>query len=150
MTSSRSGEADCPFCAIAQGRAPARIVWRSDSCLAFLPDVPAVLGHTLVIPTRHVSDIWAVDSRLRLELAEATGRVAEAVAVALGTRELNLIQSNGASAGQTVFHLHVHVVPRRPGDRIPEMWPPDADWSPNTLDEVVVSLRTAIANPEPH
>ncbi|MCI0144159.1 HIT family protein [Arthrobacter bambusae] len=145
MTSSPPGEESCAFCGIVQGHGPARVVWRSDDVIAFLPDVPAVAGHTLVVPTRHVRDIWDVDPWLGQKLAYATSRVAEGVAIAAGTRQINLIQSNGLAAGQTVFHLHVHVVPRQPGDRMPEMWPPDADWSPANLDQMAADLRTAFA-----
>ncbi|UYY83677.1 HIT domain-containing protein (plasmid) [Arthrobacter sp. YA7-1] len=145
MTSSPSGEEGCAFCAIVQGHAPARVVWRSEDVIAFLPDAPAVAGHTLVVPTWHVRDIWDVDSSLGRKLAHATSRVAEGVASAAGTRQINIIQSNGPAAGQTVFHLHVHVVPREPGDRMPEMWPPDADWSPNNLDQMAADLRAAFA-----
>lgn len=112
--------------------------------MAFLPDVPAVAGHVLVIPRRHVRDIWDVDIQTCRLLADATRRVAAAVSVATGTRDLNIIQSNGAAAGQSVFHLHVHVVPRHPGDRMPKLWPPDADWSPGSLDAIAANLRSAV------
>lgn len=144
MTAPRSGQKECPFCAIARGQANARMVWRSEHVIAFLPDVPAVAGHTLVVPTHHVRDIWEIDSWLGRELADATRKVAKGIA-AVGNRALNIIQSNGAAAGQSVFHLHVHVVPRQPDDRMPQLWPPDADWSPNDLDQVAAKLRDAIA-----
>lgn len=149
MTWPPSGEEGCPFCAIARGDAPARVVWRSEDIIAFLPDVPAVAGHTLVVPTRHVRDIWDVDRSLARELADATGRVAEMVASATDTRALNIIQSSGAAAGQSVFHLHVHVVPRQPGDRMPELWPPDAHWSSNNLDQIAADLRTVVTKSAP-
>lgn len=145
MTSSPSDEENCAFCAIVQGRASARVVWHSEDIIAFLPDVPAVAGHTLVIPTRHVRDIWDVDLRLGRKLADATSRVAEGVASAVGTRQINIIQSSGVAAGQSVFHLHVHVVPREAGDRMPKMWPPDADWLPDNLDQIADDLRAAFA-----
>lgn len=145
MRSSSSEEESCVFCHIVQGRAPARVVWRSEDVIAFLPDVPAVVGHVLVIPTRHARDIWDVDRGMGRRLAEATRLVASGVAKMAGTQELNVIQSNGAAAGQTVFHLHIHIVPRATGDRIPKMWPPDADWSQDNLDEIAAELRGALA-----
>ena len=57
---------------------------------------------------------------------------------------MSLIQSNGAAAGQSVFHLHIHVVPRRQGDRMPDVWPADADWSADALQAVADALRTAV------
>ena len=77
---------------------------------------------------------------------EAIGRVATAVSAASGTRDVNIIQSSGAAAWQTVFHLHVHVVPRHPGDRMPKLWPSDADWSPGALDAIAADLRGAMTN----
>ncbi|MDE3721379.1 HIT domain-containing protein [Nocardiopsis sp. N85] len=138
----------CPFCAIAQQRAPAREVLRTEDVVAFLPDVPAVLGHTLLIPRQHARDIWDVDVRLGQALTNATRQVVAAVSAATGTRELNIIQSNGAAAGQSVFHLHVHVVPRRHGDRMPHLWPPDANWSPGALDVIAGELRSAFPGTE--
>lgn len=135
---------DCPFCAIVAGRARAREVWRTDAVLAFLPDVPAVLGHTLVVPTAHLPDIWSVRRAQAHDLADATSRVAAAVAQATNAEGMNIIQSNGVAAGQSVFHLHIHVVPRRDGDRMPELWPEDAKWQPTQLDSVAAELRAAI------
>jgi histidine triad (HIT) family protein len=148
MTASPPGVQECPFCAIANGQANARVVWRSESIIAFLPDVPAVEGHTLLVPRRHVRDIWGLESPLARELADATRQVAMGVATALGTEDLNIIQSNGAAAGQSVFHLHIHVVPRLSGDRMPDLWPPDAEWSAHHLDEIATKLVEAIARTE--
>ena len=134
----------CPFCAIAAGNALAREILRTDSVLAFLPDVPAVLGHTLVVPTAHLPDIWSVGEGQLRELASVTRRVAAAVAEATNAEGLNVIQSNGAAAGQTVFHLHIHVVPRNEGDRMPRLWPDDADWQPAQLDSITERLHLAL------
>ncbi|BBZ49102.1 HIT domain-containing protein [Mycobacterium heidelbergense] len=122
----------------------AREIFRTDSVLVFQPDVPAVLGHTLVVPTAHLPNIWAVGEELACELASITRRVAAAVAEATNAEGLNIIQSNGAAAGQTVFHLHVHVVPRSDGDRMPRLWPEDAEWQPAQLDSITDRLRLAI------
>lgn len=134
----------CPFCAIVAGRAPAREVLRTDEVVAFLPDVPAVLGHTLVIPADHLSNIWEVGTQESYFLADATRRVAAAVADATNAEGMNIIQSNGLAAGQSVFHLHVHVVPRKVGDRMPALWPEDAEWSGIQLDSVAEDIRVTI------
>ena len=134
----------CPFCAIVAGIAPAREVLRAAGVLAFLPDVPAVLGHTLVVPTSHLPNIWAVGDREAHDLADATRRVAAAVAEATNAEGMNIIQSNGAAAGQSVFHLHIHVVPRKVGDRMPKLWPDDAEWSVAQLNSVAEEIRAAM------
>lgn len=135
---------ECPFCAIAAGRGPAREIMRTEHVIAFLPDVPAVRGHTLVVPRAHVRDIWEVDEATGHMLADATRRVATAVAHATQAEGMNIIQSNGVAAGQSIFHLHIHVVPRHTGDRIPELWPPDADWSETELDSMASTMRASV------
>lgn len=142
--SASSAPAGCPFCAIIARQAPVREVLRTDKAVAFLPTVPAVLGHTLVVPTRHLPDIWAVDDREAHDLADVTRRVAAVVMEVTNAEGLNIIQSNGAAAGQSVFHLHIHVVPRKGGDRMPDLWPTDEDWLPEQLDSVAAGLRSAI------
>lgn len=117
---------DCDFCEIVANEEPAREVLRTDSVVAFFPTNPATLGHTLIVPRDHVADIWALDQETAHELADATLRVANGVREAIAMDGLNIIQSNGEAATQTVFHLHVHVV--RPlfssGDVQPQHRPP--------------------------
>jgi histidine triad (HIT) family protein len=112
--------------------------------LVFLPDVPAVLGHTLVVPRAHLPNIWAVGQREAYDLVDVTRRVAAAVAEATNAEGMNIIQSNGVAAGQSVFHLHIHVVPRKDGDRMPDLWPDDAEWPPTQLDSIAEELRATI------
>jgi diadenosine tetraphosphate (Ap4A) HIT family hydrolase len=109
--------ADCIFCAIALGTAPASVVFADDRYLAFMDIHPAQLGHVLVVPRRHaplLADLSAPE-------AEALFGLARRVALALGHSGLpcdgvNLLLNDGAAANQTVPHAHVHVVPRRRGD----------------------------------
>lgn len=133
----------CPFCAIVAGIAPARIVMETATSVSFLPDVPAVLGHVLVVPRIHVSDLWDLDQEQARTLGADVLAAARVVRSVLQPEGLNLIQSNGTAAGQSVFHLHVHVVPRTPGDRIPELWPADAHWGVGQLDSIARVLRAA-------
>ena len=116
----------CDFCEIVAKEEPARIVMRNEQVVAFFPLEPATLGHTLVVPTDHIPDIWALDDMTATMLTHATLRVARAVRTALSPDGLNIIQSNGAAATQTVQHLHVHVVPRWAGDAIGPIWPPES------------------------
>lgn len=99
---------------------------RADQVIAFFPLQPATLGHTLVVPTSHIPDIWALDDDTAATLAHATMRVARAAGEALSPDGLNIIQSNGSAATQTVGHLHVHVVPRWAGDAMGPIWPIDS------------------------
>jgi histidine triad (HIT) family protein len=114
---------NCHFCEIVANKEPARIVMRTANVVAFFPQEPATLGHTLVIPTDHIADIWELDEATAVNLTRNTLRVARAVKQALSPDGLNIIQSNGAAATQTVGHLHVHVVPRWTGDAMAQIWP---------------------------
>ena len=107
---------DCPFCDIVRRDEHAREVYRDEHVVAFFPLEPATLGHTLIVPRMHIPDIWSLDDDTAGHLARVTVRLSAAVREALSPAGLNVIQSNGAAATQTVFHLHVHVVPRWEGD----------------------------------
>lgn len=135
-------EPDCPFCEIARGQEDdARQVFGTEDVVAFFPPEPATLGHTLLIPRAHVRDIWGLDLDLASELARWTVRLAEAVKRAIRPDGLNVIQSNGAAATQTVMHLHVHVVPRWEGDPVGRIWPPETHYSEDQKNDAWEALQ---------
>lgn len=110
---------DCLFCAIAAGDIPSRQIYADDHAVAFLDIEPWHRGHSLVIPRRHVADLLEPSSALT-EIAPAIEAASRLLVDRLGADGLNLVSSSGAAAGQEVFHLHVHLVPRfteRPGLR---------------------------------
>jgi histidine triad (HIT) family protein len=134
---------DCPFCEIVQREDPdVREVYRDEHVVAFFPTEPATLGHTLVIPREHIPDVWALREDLAAELARVVLRLSAAVKRAVNPQGLNVIQSNGEAASQTVFHLHVHLVPRWKGDAIGRIWPVDAHYGEDQKDEAWERLRT--------
>jgi len=137
-----TNDPDCPFCEIVQRDDPdAREVYRDQHIVAFFPHNPATLGHTLVIPRIHVPDIWTLDRSTAEQLADATTRLAAAVKRAVNPDGLNVIQSNGSAASQTVFHLHIHLVPRWEGDPIGHIWPPESNYSEKEKDDAWEALR---------
>ena len=128
---------DCLFCAIAAGVIPSRQVYADDAAIAFLDINPFKRGHTLVIPRRHVDDLLAPDEALT-EIAPAVSATARLLTERLGADGVNLLVNSGSVAGQEVFHLHVHVVPRYtddPGLRALTDRTPGID-----LDEVAAAL----------
>ena len=143
-----SRDFDCEFCEIVANEEPAREVLRTESIVAFFPTNPATLGHTLIIPRDHFPDIWSLDESTSRKLTDATLRVARAVKKAIAMDGLNIIQSNGEAATQTVFHLHVHVVPRQLNDGIGRIWPPETNWSEAVKDEAWARIRTAVKEVE--
>jgi histidine triad (HIT) family protein len=124
MTSeSGAGVEACDFCAIARGDdRSVEIVCEGEAWLAFFPLDPVTPGHTLVVPRRHVSNVWEADPALGAELMAAVIRVGRAIRAALTPAGMNLISSAGQAAEQTVYHLHLHVLPRWPADGMDQIW----------------------------
>lgn len=135
-------DTSCPFCAIIMGEGPARVVHRDDHAVAFFPLRPAALGHTLVVPRRHIPDIWELPEQTAAHLTHTVLRVAAALRTAIAPDGLNIIQSNGAAATQTVPHLHAHLVPRWAADAMGPIWPAKP---PSHPPQVLDNLRNKLA-----
>ena len=132
----------CPFCAIIMGEGWAREVYRDDHAVAFFPLRPSALGHTLVVPRRHIPDIWELPEADAACLSRTVLRVAAALRAAAAPDGLNIIQSSGAAATQTVPHLHVHLVPRWAADAMGPIWPAKP---PSHPPQVLDNLRDKLA-----
>lgn len=104
-------DADCVFCGILAGALPSHQVYADEHAVAFLDLAPWHRGHTLVVPRRHVRDLVTGEPALA-EIAPAVDAVARLLQHRLAADGINLLSSAGPVAGQEVFHLHVHVVPR--------------------------------------
>jgi len=117
---------DCIFCKIVAGDLPATIVDEDERTLAFMDIAPATRGHVLVIPRAHSSDLLSVAAEDLSAVGIAAQRVAQSVKEHLGADGVNLLNSCGAAAWQTVFHFHVHVIPRYDGDPLRLPWVPTA------------------------
>jgi histidine triad (HIT) family protein len=134
----------CPFCAIAEGRDPdARVVVSGAEWVAFFPPQPATRGHTLIISRAHVADFWSAEEPTVAVVAVAARKVGLAIRRALQPDGINLITSAGMAAEQTVFHLHLHVVPRWENDRFGAIWPPKGLVPPREVDDALERIRLA-------
>lgn len=102
---------DCLFCAIIAGDIPSRQIYADDHAVAFLDIAPWHRGHSLVIPRQHVVDVLE-ESRALIDIAPAIQTTSRLLMDRLGADGLNMVMNNRAVAGQEVFHLHVHLVPR--------------------------------------
>lgn len=111
-------DADCIFCAIVAGEAPSTRVYEDDSVIAILDIFPWAKGHCLVIPRRHSSTIFDIDPEGAAAVMRAAHRLAPAIRDAVGAEGMNLLQSNGRAAWQTVDHLHLHLIPRWASDSL--------------------------------
>jgi histidine triad (HIT) family protein len=123
---------DCLFCKIVAGELPATIVAEDDRTVAFMDINPATRGHALVIPRAHATDIHEIDPDDLRAVAAAAQRVAKRARANLGAEGVNLLNSNGAAAWQTVFHFHVHVIPRYADDPLRLPWVP----GPGDMDDI--------------
>jgi len=115
---------NCIFCKIVAGELPAWIVDEDERTIAFMDIAPATRGHALVIPRAHSTDLLSVDPEDLSAVALTTQRLAQKAKDRLGAAGINLINSCGTAAWQTVFHFHVHVIPRYDGDPLKLPWVP--------------------------
>lgn len=106
---------DCIFCRIVAGEIPSRRVYEDEHAIAFLDLEPFKKGHTLVVPRRHVADALE-DAEVLASLAPAIAETGRLLTEKLGASGLNVLSNVGEDAGQSVFHLHVHLVPRYADD----------------------------------
>ena len=114
---------DCVFCKIMAKQIPATVVHEDEHTLAFMDIGQVNPGHVLVALKKHVENIFALDEAQAAAVFGSVARVARAIRGAFEPQGLSVYQANGAAAGQTVFHLHIHLVPRYEGDGMALTWP---------------------------
>jgi histidine triad (HIT) family protein len=117
---------ECIFCKIVDGELPATLVASDERALAFMDINPATAGHTLVIPRAHAQDIHDVAAEDLVAAVLLAQRVAGLARERLGADGVTLMQASGRAAWQTVFHFHIHVIPRYAGDPLALPWVPTA------------------------
>lgn len=115
---------DCIFCSIIEGKASSERIYEDDACVAFMDINPATDGHALVVPRAHTQDLWTIEEGQAQDVMRAALRVARLQRAALSPDGINIIHATGAAAFQTVFHFHLHVIPRYLGDSIRLPWMP--------------------------
>ena len=117
-------DANCVFCKILDGVIPSVKLYEDEEFVIILDIGPAAFGHALIIPKDHYANLYEMPEELLgkvMSLAKVWG---EKLVKALKADGLNLVQNNGLAAGQTVFHYHLHLIPRYEGDRVGERWTP--------------------------
>ena len=112
----------CTFCAIVAGESPAHLIHSDEHAVAFMDLLPMTPGHCLVVPRRHVPDVWHLDDDDAAHVMQSAARVARQVRDRLRPLGLNLLNNNGRAADQSQFHFHLHVIPRYGGDRLLHPW----------------------------
>lgn len=133
---------DCIFCKIANGEIPSATLYENEDFRVMLDIGPASFGHTLILPKKHYADIYELPDELASRVMVLAKKVAEALKQALELEGLNLLQNNGSLAGQTVYHFHLHLIPRYQGDEV------GLTWKPGELQdrdkEVIIEKVTAL------
>jgi histidine triad (HIT) family protein len=109
-------DSDCIFCQIASGKIPAKIMLQNESAMALLDAFPLTVGHTLVIPRSHYAKLQDMKRLDAVAMFEMTWQVVSAVEAGSQTMATTIAVHNGREAGQEIPHVHVHIIPRKPGD----------------------------------
>lgn len=117
---------DCIFCMIAKGEIPSNTIFENDNFRVILDNGPATRGHALVLPKNHYADLFEIPEDVVAEAAKVAKTVAGKMKEKLGCDGLNLVQNNGAIAGQTVMHFHLHIIPRYEDDGQRILWKPSS------------------------
>jgi histidine triad (HIT) family protein len=116
-------DSNCVFCKIVAGRIPATVVHEDEHTLAFMDLGQVNPGHVLVAAKAHVENIYGLDDAQASAVMRAAAQVARAIREAFSPEGLSVYQANGKAAGQTVFHFHIHLVPRHNEDGMALTWP---------------------------
>jgi histidine triad (HIT) family protein len=130
----------CIFCKIVAGELPATIVQEDERTIAFMDINPATRGHALVVPRRHVADILEIGEDDLNACAAAAKRLTARAKEALDADGVNILNSCGAAAWQTVFHFHLHVIPRYVDDPLRLPWTP-GPGDPDEIAGAAAALR---------
>ncbi len=106
----------CTFCRVVNGELPSQKIYEDGSALAFLDINPIRKGHTLIVPKKHHKDFLDIPAEELAYLSKLVQILASSILKATGANAFNIIGNNGASAGQIIFHTHLHLIPRKAGD----------------------------------
>lgn len=135
-------DSNCIFCKIIAGDIPSRTIYEDDEFKAFLDVSPASKGHTLLVPKKHYVDLYDIDEEVAARAMKLAKKLGTHMTKVLECEGLNLLQNNNEAAGQTVFHFHMHLIPRYEGTKNKDI----LNWSNETfsveeMDEIRASLE---------
>jgi len=132
---------DCIFCKIIKGEIPSFKVYEDENVFAFADINPMAEGHTLIIPKKHAANLWEIDGESLAAVHLASKKIIDAITRALNPSGVAAMQLNGESVGQSVFHYHLHLIPRLEGNpRLPvsgwELKPGNMDQIKGTAEKI--------------
>lgn len=137
---------DCIFCKIVNGEIPSAKVFENEHVLAFLDISQVSKGHTLVIPKVHKENVFELTPEIARQVFEVVPTIANAIKTEFNPIGLNLLNNNGAPAGQAVFHYHIHIIPRYgKGDGFGAVWKSHAEqYSQQNLQDIASQIKKNI------
>lgn len=121
---SKKTDENCIFCKINGGEIPSTTIYEDDDFKVILDINPASKGHAVILPKNHAADIFSLEDEDCAKIFGVAKKCATAMKKVLGCEGINILQNNGEIAGQTVFHLHVHLIPRYKDDTVNISWKP--------------------------
>ncbi len=131
---------DCIFCKIANGIIPANALYEDDDFKVIFDLGPASKGHVLILPKEHFDNVFEMTDEYAAKVFVLAKKVATAIKKTFNCDGVNILQNNGAAAGQTVFHFHMHIIPRYEGDGVSVEWTP-GEITNEQIAEYVARVR---------
>ena len=130
---------DCIFCKLANGEIPTRSIYEDEDFHVILDVGPATRGHALILPKEHADNVYQLPEELAGKAFVLAKKLASSMTDRLGCKGFNIVQNNGEVAGQTVFHFHMHLIPRYEDDGQGTFWQPQ-HFADEMLDEICRQL----------
>lgn len=134
---------DCIFCKIANGIIPSATVYEDDDFRAIMDISPAAKGHVLILPKKHCANLLEIDPEVASKALFVASKIANAQKKALNADGINLLQNNGEAAWQSVFHLHIHLIPRYDNDGIAVPWE-HLEYAEGEAEEYAAKIRACL------
>lgn len=131
---------DCIFCKIANGEIPSVTLYEDEEFRVILDLGPASKGHALILPKTHAANIYELSDETAGKAMILAKHMASKMTDALGCEGFNIVQNNGEIAGQTVFHFHMHLIPRYKGDKVGLTWTP-GKLTDEVKDEILAKIK---------
>lgn len=138
-------DSNCIFCRIANGEIPSATIFEDSEFRVILDLNPASKGHALILPKEHYRDVCELEEVYAAKVLPLAAKIGQAMKGSLGCAGFNLVQNNGVEAGQTVFHFHMHIIPRYEGGSAMVTWEP-GQMSSEELEQIAQSVQDAVKN----
>lgn len=135
---------DCIFCKILKGDIPSFCIYENDDFKVILDRFPAAKGHVLILPKEHYKDLFELPESISKQIYPLAQKIASAIKETLGADGINIVQNNGEAAGQSVFHFHMHIIPRYDGDKVVLNKTSNGDTTIEALEEVAAFIKKSL------